>query len=464
MARLVIIGAGVSGLSAAWAARGAFAAAGASHEILVLERGAEPGGKARTVRRDGFLVETGPTSYLDDSLALDALIAEAGLASAKLAASASSAHRFLVFGGRLRELGPGPKFFTSGILSPAGIARLFAEPFVPRGRREDETLWEFGARRLGREAADRLLAPMALGVVAGDAKRLSAVATFPSIHALEREHGSLLRGMIAKGKAKRRDREAGRPVTTGKLSSFEDGMQSLPRALAAGKGIRVQSGADARAVQRDADGTLRIVLADAAIAADALVVATESDAAATLLSGLLPEVAARLAELEVPPLAVVALGFAAESLPDLPAGFGALLPRAEGLRHLGSLWDSHIFPGRAPAGRVLLRVMFGGAVDPAAPALDDAALLALALEELRRYLTIAGAPVFTEIARWPSAISQYDRAHPQRRRDVEARLAVVDDVFLAGTSLAGVGVPRAVEAGLAAGRAAAARLAALVTA
>jgi oxygen-dependent protoporphyrinogen oxidase len=464
MARLVIVGAGVSGLAAAWAARAASADSGASHEILVLERDAEAGGKARTVRRDGFLVETGPTSYLDDSLALDALIADAGLAEAKRAASASSAHRFLVFGGRLRELGGGPKFFSSGILSAGGIARLFAEPFIPRGGREDETLWEFGARRLGREAADRLLAPMALGVVAGDAKLLSASASFPSIHALEREHGSLLRGMIAKGKAKRRDRAAGRPVTTGKLSSFADGMQSLPRALAAAAGVQVRTGVDVRAVRRGEGGALQLVLPDGVLAADALIVATESDAAAKLLAGVAPEVAARLAELQVPPLAVVALGFEAAALPDLPAGFGALIPRSEGLRHLGSLWDSHIFPGRAPTGRVLLRVMFGGSVDPTAPALDDESLLALALAELRRYLAVAATPVFTEIARWPSAISQYDRAHPQRRRDVEARLATLDDVFLAGTSLAGVGVPRAVEAGLAAGRAATTRLCAPVTA
>lgn len=462
MARLVIVGAGVSGLAAAWSARAAVEASGIATEIVVLEREREAGGKARTVRRDGYLVEAGPTSYLDDSLELDALLADAGLSAHKRTASASAAHRFLVLDGRLRELGPSPgKFLSSGILSPGGILRLFAEPFVPKGGRDDETLWEFGARRLGREAADRLLAPMALGVVAGDAKQLSAVASFPSVVGLERTHGSLVRGMMAKGKARRRDRAAGRPVTTGKLSSFDEGMQALPRALARSSGLRVEHGAQVLALRRAAGGTPELVLPGGTLPADAVVVATESDAAATLLEGVAPAAAARLAELRVPPIAVVALGFAAAALPDLPAGFGALIPRSEGIRHLGSLWDSHIFPGRAPDGHVLLRVMFGGAVDPAAPSLDDDALVALALEELRRYLAVDAAPAFREIARWPSAISQYDRSHPARRRDVEAHLSRCDGVFLAGTALAGVGVPRAVESGLAAGRAAAARLASL---
>lgn len=460
MARLVVVGGGVSGLAAAWAARTAREKAGGSFEILLLERDREAGGKVRTVRRDGFLVETGPTSYLDDSLALDALVRDAGLAPRVLPASKAAAHRFLVLGGKLRELGPTPvKFFASGILSARGNLRLFAEPFIPRGGEETETLWAWAARRLGREAADRLVSPMALGVVAGDAKRLSAAATFPSIHALEREHGSLVRGMIAKMKAKKRARQAGERVTTGKLTSFDDGMQTLPRTLAAAPGIEVRCGAAVRSIRRDGNGALALDLGDGTLAAHAVIVATESDAAAELLRFLEPDVALRLAELQVPPIAVVALGFEASSLPDLPVGFGALIPRPEGIRHLGSLWDSHIFPNRAPGGRVLLRVMFGGAVDPGAADLGADELVALSLAELGRYLAVRGEPVFREVTRWPHAITQYDTRHVARRREIEERLARAPGVHLAGTALVGVGVPRAVEAGLAAGQSAARSLA-----
>jgi oxygen-dependent protoporphyrinogen oxidase len=457
--RLVIVGGGVSGLSAAWAARRALDGADEAFEIVVLERDAEIGGKLRTLRRDGYLVEAGPTSYLDDSEPLDALIRDLSLDAHRCPASLTAQRRFLVMNGKLRELGGNPaQFLASGILSPFGIARLFAEPFLPRGGHDEETLWEFARRRLGREAADRLIAPMALGVVAGDARRLSAAATFPSIWALEREHGSLVRGMIAKGKAKKRARQAGRHVLSGRLASFDEGMQTLPRTLAATPGIDVRASVDVRAIRRDVSGALVLDTGDGALPADAVVVATEADAAAALLRHVAPAAAERLAELEVPPITVVALGFEAAALPDLPLGFGALIPRPEGIRHLGSLWDSHIFPGRSPDGHMLLRLMFGGAVDPKAAALDDESLVALALDELRRYLKVAAPPVFREITRWPRAITQYDTAHPARRREVEAQLAAVGDVFLAGTSLVGVGVPRAVEAGLTAGSRAAARI------
>jgi len=220
----------------------------------------------------------------------------------------------------------------------------------------------------------------------------------------------------------------------------------------------VRYGVDVRAIRRDASGAFAVDVPDGSLGADGVIVATEADVAARLLTDVAPEAARRLAELDVPPIAVVALGFEASALPDLPVGFGALIPRPEGLRHLGSLWDSHIFPGRAPDGRVLLRLMFGGAVDPQAPSLDDRALVALALEELRRYLRVQADPLFVEIARWERAITQYDVEHVARRREVEADLARVGALFLAGTSLVGVGVPRAVEAGLAAGRAAAERM------
>lgn len=456
MARLVVIGGGVSGLAAAWAARAERERNGFGFEIVVLERAAEVGGKIRTVRRDGFLVEQGPTSYMDDSLALNRLIEDAGLAERRLASSPAAAHRFLVRGGRLRELGETPpKFFASGILSARGMVRLFAEPFLPRGGHETETLWEWGRRRLGTEAADRLIAPLALGIVAGDAKRLSAAGVLPTLHQLEREHGSLLRGMFAKMKTRQRARETGERVASGQRTSFDTGMQALPRALGAAPGIDVRVSADARAIRRDAIGSLVLDVDGGALEADAVVVATESDVAATLLHGVAPEAASRLAEIDVPPIAVIALGFDAAALPDLPVGFGTLVPRPEGLRHLGCLWDSHIFAGRAASGRVLLRLMFGGAVDRAAVDLSDDELTSLSLDELGRYLTLRGAPVFRLVTRFPRAIPQYDPGHVARRREIESRLARVDDVFLAGTSLAGVGVPRAVEAGLAAGEAAA---------
>jgi oxygen-dependent protoporphyrinogen oxidase len=191
---VVVIGGGISGLAAA---HGCADQVPDSLRITVLERQAEVGGKAVTLQEDGWLVEAGPTGFLDNEPALDRLIKTTGLT--KLPADVAAARRFVVCNGRMREIHAHPlKFARSGILSPLGMLRVVGETFIP-GRRDgdDESVWEFAARRLGRQAADRLIAPMVLGVFAGDAKRLSLPAAFPRMASLEQEHGSLIRGKLA---------------------------------------------------------------------------------------------------------------------------------------------------------------------------------------------------------------------------------------------------------------------------
>ena len=242
MRRLVVVGGGISGLAAASAAREEAARAALPLEILILERAATVGGKAQTRRHDTWLVEGGPTGFLDNEPVLDRLVALAGLE--KLPAEAASARRFVVRGGRPRELKPSPLgFTTSGLLSPPGLIRIALEPFQPRGSSADESVWEFARRRLGRQAADRLIAPMVLGVFAGDARRISLPAAFPRMAALEREHGSLIRALIRLRRAK--GKSAGGPAGPGgTLTSFRDGLQSLPVALAQRGDFDVRTGAD----------------------------------------------------------------------------------------------------------------------------------------------------------------------------------------------------------------------------
>ncbi|MFT6364409.1 MAG: oxygen-dependent protoporphyrinogen oxidase, partial [Planctomycetota bacterium] len=229
MQRLVIIGAGISGLAAAAAA----ADIRGDHEleILVLEAAGQVGGKAQTIRRDGYLLEAGPTGYLDNEPLMDELVQKAGLE--KLSADDAAARRFLVRDGKLREIQASPpRFLTSGILSPRGVLRIATEPFrkqktAPR----DESVWEFAARRLGPQAADRIIAPMVLGVYAGDAKRTSLAAAFPRMAELESEYGSLVKALFALKKQK--GKASGGPTgPSGKLTSFAAGLDQLPLKLA----------------------------------------------------------------------------------------------------------------------------------------------------------------------------------------------------------------------------------------
>lgn len=450
MARLVVVGGGISGLAAAWAARSTAARAGVALDVIVLERGAQVGGKARTIVRDGWMVEGGPSGFLGGRPELDALLDAAGLRAQVLPARAAAKRRFLFRAGRLREIKSSPGgFAASGILGVGGLLRLGAEPFVARARPGgDESVWAFAARRIGAQAADRLISPMTLGVFAGDAKRLSLASAFPKMAALEREHGSLVRGMLARrGRAR------------AQLASLRDGMQSLPRALAAVGGFQVRCNAAVRAIARTPRGWSVAVEGDGTpLDADALVLATEPFAAAALLRPLLPAAADALDAIPCPHVTVVGLGYTAAAASAIPDGFGALISRGEGIRMLGNLWETSIYPGRGPAGGVLVRAMFGGAIDPSIGEIDDGAVLELAKREIGRLYGLSAGPVFHEVVRLPRAIPQYEIGHAARVAAVERGAGSVPGLAVTGFGLRGVAFGDAATDGVRTGEAIGRRL------
>ena len=455
MKRVVVVGGGISGLAAAWEA--AERASTDGLDVLVLERDDAVGGKARSLADDGWLVEAGPTAYQEGEPAVDALIRGAGLTP--LPADDASARRFIVGRGRMREVFAHPlKFARSGLLSPSGMVRVALEPLIPAKRDgADETVWDFARRRIGREAADRLIAPMVLGVFAGNAKKISLPAVFPKLTALEAEHGSLIRGMIAKrrrGNRKAADAAAG---SASRLVSFRDGLQSLPLALARREAFAVRCATPVESLESRGGGW-RLRAGGEPIDADAVVLAGEPWAMAPLLRGVEPRVAELLGGIECPPVTVVALGFSGEAARRIPRGFGVLVARGEGYRMLGCLWDSHLFPGRSPAGRILVRVMVGGAVDPEAARLPDGELTSLVREELSRMMGVRGEPEYRRIVRWPRAIPQYGLGHLTRAAEIDHRLAARPGLFLGGNALGGISFGKAAEAGRRAGAAAAAYL------
>jgi len=419
--RLVIVGGGISGLAAAWRAQ---RAGGGSLEVVVLEREGEVGGKARSIVRDGWLVEGGPSGFLGDRPEMDRLIQESGLDGERVPAQAAAAHRFLFLGGRMREVAAGPAFLTSGILGVTGIARMLAEPFIPRRTEvSDESVWQFAARRLGPQVADRLIAPMTLGIFAGDAKRLSVQAAFPRMTALEHQYGSIIKGMFAKRGN----------TSSGALTSFRGGMQALPRRLAERGGFTVRCGAEVRSV-RQSSGGWEVALASGgdAIAADAVLLSGEPWAMAPLLRPLDAEAARELEGIDCPPVAVVGLGYRVADAIGVPSGFGVLIARGEGLRALGNLWESRLYPGRSPDGMLLIRAMFGGQVDPAAGTLAPAELVAMARAEFARLYGIRAEPVMEEVVRWARAIPQYGLGHAAKALRIERAAAALGGVFITG--------------------------------
>lgn len=424
MARLAIVGGGIAGLAAAWAAR---QAGGPALDIVVLERDAEPGGKARTVRSGGWRAEGGPAGAVLRP-ELQALIESAGLSGEVIPARPESRHRFLYVGGRPRRVTPNPVALVgSGVLSARGAARLLAEPFVARHGGGEESIRDFAARRLGAEAAERLIMPMTIGVFAGDARALSVDAAFPRMRALEREHGSLVRGLVA-----RRGRMA--PP----LVSFRGGMQRLPLALAERGSFTVQCNTRVRAVERtDAQWRLHTDAREPLLA-DAIVLAGESWSMSELVSALDPTIAANLAAIQCPPVTVVALGYGPGEAARVPRGFGVLVARGERVRMLGGLWESQIFPGRAPDGHLLMRAMYGGTIDSAACAGSEQDALALAREDMTRCFGIVSEPVFSHVVQWPAAIPQYTLGHQARVAAIERRERAIPAFAITGNALRGV--------------------------
>jgi oxygen-dependent protoporphyrinogen oxidase len=446
--RLAIIGGGISGLAAAWAARSASQPSDGL-EIVVLDRGSAPGGVAQAIARDGWLVESGPNGFLGGSPAIERLIDAAGVRDQLLPASTAAARRYIYWQGRMRRVTPSPVgLVRSGLLSPVGAARLVAEIAVRRREdADDESIDQFVARRFGREVAERLARPMTLGVFAGDTSALSATAAFPLLAEYERSHGSVIRGFFAR-----------RGTPRGTLTSFAGGISVLARTLATRGEFTVRC--HARVTNVTSAGVRWRIDLDGgdAIDADAVVIAAGPRPASELFRSINTIVADDLAAIATPPVSVVALGYGPRAAARVPTGFGVLVARDSGFRMLGNLWESQIFPDRAPVGHVLVRALYGGGVDPGAATMRRQELAALARSEIGRLYGIDDEPMFEEVLQWPDAIPQYGVGHCDRVARIDEAMATKPGLTLAGTALRGVSFPAAAAAGISAGDRAAAWL------
>jgi oxygen-dependent protoporphyrinogen oxidase len=448
MTRVVIAGGGIAGLSIAHALRTRDAAL----DVVVLEKSARPGGNIRSEIVDGYTCEWGPDGFLDNTPDTLALASDVGLAGRLCPSSDAARRRFIFRHGVLHEVPVSPAaFLRSGLLSLRGKARIAFEPFAGRPPETDESIYDFAARRIGREAASVLIDSMVSGVFAGDARALSLRACFPRMFEMEAEHGGLFKALLARRKQRRAGDAMGAPA--GRLTSFDGGMETFVRGVAASLGsvvrtsrplLDLRKGRDARAFHPGAyrDG-FTVSTPGATMDADAVVLAGPASESAALVRPFDSALAAVLDGIPTAPLAVICLGFdaAAVAADRGPLdGFGFLVPRSEGIRILGALWETSIYPKRAPLGKALLRVMIGGALDPHAVDLDDDALLAIVRTELRRTMRLTVAPEFVRIIRHARGIPQYTNGHLARLQRLGALLKGHPGLFLAGNSYRGVAI------------------------
>jgi oxygen-dependent protoporphyrinogen oxidase len=324
------------------------------------------------------------------------------------------------------------------------MSEIFVPPAPPGN---DQTLAQFATRRLGPEALEKLIGPMASGVFGGNPDTMSLKSCFPAIHALEQDYGGLFKGMIGKMKEKKKadadkSGKAGPAGPGGVLTSFEGGLEVLTRSLQDAFKGELLIGCPVTKVQKAEGGGYMVHAgADTApVKADVFVSASPAYAASGFLAGLdaaIPEV---LDEILYAPMAVITFGMPLERIGIPLDGFGFLVGLKEKRKLLGTLWDSSIFPGRAPEGYGSLRSMVGGARDTVTPSLPDEALLGVVKKELADIMDVRGEPEFVKLFRHENAIPQYTVGHSKRLERLDALEKKHRGLFFAGNAFRGVGI------------------------
>ncbi|MBI3651083.1 MAG: protoporphyrinogen oxidase [Acidobacteria bacterium] len=437
----IIIGAGIAGLVTASHLQQA------GRTILLLENSKHAGGVIKSLDADGFLIERGPNSLRGTHEFLD-LLEELGLQD-ELVTGDATAPAYVYVDGALHAVPMSPPaLIKTKLLSIGAKFRLLGEPFI-KARREagEESVASFIERRLGRQVLERLVSPFVSGVYAGDVEQLSVQASFAKLPEFEIAGGSILRGALRAMRAGRNGQATPkRSLRPYRLCSFRRGLEALPGRLAKSLGENFLREAQVTSIRdnNEANSSARFEVVFEhqgtrhTVAAATLIVATPADAAALLLKECAPEIASLIADIPYASLASVPLAYRQEQLARPLDGFGFLAPRSAGLRTLGSVWNSSLFPERAPAGWVCLTNYIGGATDREAITLSDDELIATVHQDLHKVLGLTGEPRRLPITRHQRALPQYILGHAARITAVEAALQNRTGLFLSGNYLRGI--------------------------
>jgi protoporphyrinogen/coproporphyrinogen III oxidase len=435
--RVVIVGGGISGLSAAYYLR----RSRKDLDLVLLEARDRLGGVITTLQRDGFVVEGGPDSFIIQKPWALQLCHDLGIEQRLIAPDPANRKVYVLSRGRLEALPPGlmmgaptrlGPFLKTRLISWPGKLRMAMDLILPRGAAsQDESLGAFIRRRVGREALEKIADPILGGIHVSDADRLSLAMTFPKLRELERQHRSLILGM--------RRESAPQSVDTGSpFRTLLGGMAELVAALRDGlQGVDLRTNSPVEQVGR----SLEVVTAAETIQADAIILALPPHAARDILRTGHPELAESMGAIRSVSTATVALAYrdADASVPLDATGF--VIARGEGRRILACTWSSRKFTGRAPAGSLLVRCFLGG--DGAEEVLrqSDAELAEIARQELVELMGLRTAPMLSVVYRWDKANPILEVGHPDRLQRIDRALQASRNLFVTGSGIRGVGIP-----------------------
>lgn len=464
---VAVVGAGITGLVTAYEMRRR------GVNVTLFESSGHSGGAIRTTCTEGFLAEHGPNSFVT-SAPVESLLTQLDLQDEVVEANPHANRRYVV---RNRALVPfpitPPAMLGTRLFSLRAKLRVLLEPLVRRSVDDsDESIASFVRRRLGHEVLDYAIDPFISGIVAGDIETLSMAHAFPRVYALEREYGSLSKGLMAQRSAARKQAsgtsanggatdagtpaaleslpDAGAPVRP-RLISFIDGMQTLTDALEAALEGTLRLGCPVRLLHRD---EARWIVdagqegAERSRAFDAVVMATPAHVLAAMeLPGDMRQHATPVERVEYPPVSTVTLGFRRSDVTHPLDGFGMLIPSAERETLLGALFSSSLFTDRAPEDHVTITCFVGGARSPDLARESTDVLVGRVLRELTRLVGVRGDPVFVQHVFWPRAIPQYTVGYQTVKNAADAIERANPGLYLAGNYRNGVSMGDCVASG-----------------
>ena len=452
MKRIVIVGGGIGGLSAAYFLKKGIEERGLRVEYTLVEKGSRLGGNIVTERIDGFVIEGGPDCFLSEKPWALKLCEELGLGG-RLLCTNQGGETFVLHRGRLHPLPEGlilmvptkvMPFLLSPLISPLGKLRVALDLLLPRGGGDDESLGDFVRRRLGREVLEKIAEPLVAGVHAGDPETMSVRSSFPKFVEMEERDRSLILAMVRR---KREMGSRGGPKRT-LFMTLREGMYELVDTIV----DRLDPSAlllerEVSAIEEGGGGYTLYLKGGEALRADGLILATPAYVSGRLLEGIDQELSGTLKGIPYVSTATVSLAFRRGDLRTLPKGFGVVIPRKENRKIMAVTWTSLKFPYRCPEDAFLLRCFIGGSKREELVSLQDGEMIGMVREELREIAGIDAEPILARIFRWEKAMPQYTIGHGERLRRIRERLSRHPGLFLAGSAYDGIGISDCVRKG-----------------
>ncbi|MBD8003800.1 protoporphyrinogen oxidase [Bacillus norwichensis] len=455
--KVVVIGGGITGLSAAYYLQKTIREKNLSCDVLLVEASHKLGGKFQTVYKDGFTIERGPDSFLERKKSAAELATDVGLKDELV--NNTAGRSFVLANEKLHPMPKGAvmgiptkitPFITTDLFSIQGKMRAAADFVMPRSKVSgDQSLGGFFRRRLGDEVVENLVEPLLSGIYAGDIDRLSLMSTFPQFYQVEQKYRSLIMGM--KKTTPAGPKKEVNAKNQGIFLTLKGGLQSLIKATEENlepssilKGTRVVS-----IVNNNEKGYKLQLNNGEWLEADSIILTLPHPA----LADLFPynPVIQELREMPATSVATVAMAFDAKDVDDHLDGTGFVVSRNSDYTITACTWTHKKWPHTTPEGKVLLRCYVGRAGEETVVDLSDEEIERIVLADLKRTMDLTAKPNFTIVTRWKQAMPQYTVGHKERIDKIKSDFQNnMPGVFIAGSSYEGLGIPDCIDQGKAA--------------